>query len=113
MKCPKCGSENVNIETFQEEQGSKTITRRRFKVSETGKHHGFFWWVFVGWWWIPIKFTLWIICFPIMLIASLFGRVFGRKSYKGKEKEKSVTRNRIGYTTVCVCQNCGKRWTTK
>ena len=44
MTCPKCGSTNVQMQTFQEQQGSRTKTKFRFKAGE--KRHGFFWWLF-------------------------------------------------------------------
>ena len=40
MTCPKCGSTNVQMQTFQEQrQGSRTKTKFRFKAGE--KRHGF------------------------------------------------------------------------
>ena len=42
MKCPKCGSENVNVQVVSE---TKLVT----------KHRGIIYWIFVGWWWLPIK----------------------------------------------------------
>lgn len=107
MTCPKCGSTNVQVQTFQENTGSKTVTKHRFKAAEKG--HGFFWWLFIGWWWWMIDLMLWICLFPFQLIYHSF---YKRKKYKGSGKSVSTTRNEIGYRTVCVCQNCGKRWDT-
>lgn len=59
MKCPKCGSENVNIQAV-------TATRK--------KTHGVLWWILVGWWWVPIK---WFFFFWLVFIGKLFG--FGSK----------------------------------
>lgn len=63
MTCPKCGSTNVQMQTFQEQQGSRTKTKFRFKAGE--KRHGFFWWLFIGWWWWMIEFMLWFVCTPL------------------------------------------------
>ena len=42
MTCPKCGSTNVNAQMVSETQIKP-------------KHHGILWWVFFGWYWVPIK----------------------------------------------------------
>ena len=39
MKCPNCGSENVNVQL---------VTETQLK----DKHHGCLWWLCVSWWWI-------------------------------------------------------------
>lgn len=80
MTCPKCGSENVNVQIVQEQ-----------KLKD--KHHGFIWWLCVGWWWIPIK---WI----VLTIPALIVKIFGHKKQKLVTKEKKV----------CVCQACGHTW---
>lgn len=80
MKCPKCGSENVNVQMVTE-TNLKTV------------HHGLFWWLFIGWWWWPIK---WI----IFTIPALIVKIFAPKKYKTKIKHRSM----------CVCQNCGHHW---
>lgn len=51
MKCPKCGSENVNVQMVTE-TNLKTV------------HHGLFWWLFIGWWWWPIKWLVFTIPAP-------------------------------------------------
>lgn len=104
MICPNCGSQNVDVQTFQENQGS--VTKRKFKIKETG--HGCLWWLIIGWWWLPIKIMLWVLYFPAMLILSLIKRILSKKKYKGTSDE--VTVNRIAYTTICVCKDCGHRW---
>ena len=106
MICPKCKSQDVQVQTFQEQKGSKTVTKFHFKATE--KKHGCLWWVFIGWWWWIVDFTLWLCLFPFMFIYHLFYR---RKKYEGSGKSVSQTRNKITYKTVCVCQSCGKRWT--
>ena len=80
MVCPKCKSENVSVQVINEVEIKK-------------KHHGVLWWIFVGWWWLPIKW----LCFTL---PALIFKIFGRKKQKVVNKQK----------TVCVCQNCGNRW---
>lgn len=80
MKCPKCGSENVNVQVVQQT-----------KLVE--KHHGIFWWLFIGWWWVSIKWLLFF--FPALIV-----KIFAPKKNKLKQKTYSI----------CVCQNCGHNW---
>lgn len=80
MTCPKCHSENVNVQMVTE---TKLVR----------KHHGIFWWLLIGWWWVPI----WWICFTL---PALIVQIFAPKRYKTKSKHKSV----------CVCQTCGHHW---
>ncbi|MBQ6293968.1 MAG: hypothetical protein IJK77_08970 [Lachnospiraceae bacterium] len=83
MVCPKCGSQYVNVQMVNEAQLKNA-------------HHSIFWWVFVGWWWVPVK---WIVfTFPALLF-----KIFGHK------KQKIVNKTH----TVCVCQNCGYSWEIK
>ena len=80
MKCPKCGSENINVQM---------VTETRMKE----KKHGIIYWVFIGWWWRPI---LWFVFTLPMLIIS----IFKPKKYKMTSKTKKVA----------VCNSCGKSW---
>lgn len=80
MVCPKCGSENVNVQVVNE-------------IELKNKHHGVLWWLFVGCWWVPIK---WI----FLAIPALIVKIFRPKRQKVKQTQKSV----------CVCQSCGNRW---
>ncbi len=80
MKCPKCGSENVSVQVVTESE-------------LRDQHHGFFWWILVGWWWIPVK---WI----FLTVPALLFKIFGHK------KQRIVNKTR----TYCVCQNCGRKW---
>lgn len=80
MTCPKCHSENVQIQIVNEAQ---LIT----------KHHGCIWWCCVGWWWIPIK---WL----ILTVPALFAAIFIGKKKKIKNTQKKMY----------VCQNCGNSW---
>lgn len=80
MVCPKCNSNNVNIQAMQD-------------VKIKNKHRGILYWVFVGWWWIPIKWLVFTL--PALIIA-----IFKPK------RQKIVTKN----YSMCVCQECGYSW---
>lgn len=80
MVCPKCGSNNVNVQVVQE---TKLVD----------KHHGIIWWICIGWWWMIFK---WI----FLTVPALIVKIFAPKKQKLKQKTRSV----------CVCQNCGHRW---
>lgn len=108
MVCPKCQSENVRVDTFQEQQGGKTITKTRSKYKEKG--HGLFWWLFIGWWWWAVDLCMWFLFFFPRLILRLFAAPFKKKTYVGESTAVSKTDNKIAYKTICVCQNCGHRW---
>jgi hypothetical protein len=81
MICPKCSSDNVNIQVVVE---SQLVT----------KHHGIIWWLCIGWWWIPIKW----LCFTL---PALIFKVFG-VGKRHKIKNKTIKK--------AVCQNCGNSW---
>lgn len=80
MKCPKCGSENVNVQM---------VTENQLKT----KHHSFLYWLIIGWW---LHLLLWL----FLTIPMLLGKLFGSKKQKLVSKHKSI----------CVCQNCGYNW---
>ena len=80
MTCPKCGSTNVNAQMVSETQIKN-------------KHHGILWWVFFGFYWVPIKW----LCFTGL---ALLAKIFAPKRQKLKTKHKSMW----------VCQNCGHHW---
>lgn len=80
MKCPKCGSENVSVQVTNE-------------VKLKTKHRGILYWLFIGWWWIPIK---WIFLTVPALIVAIFGH----------KKQKAVNKT----VTNCVCQSCAYTW---
>ena len=80
MKCPKCGSENTNVQ----------ITNQ---VKLKDKHHGIFWWLCIGWWWIPFKWLF--LTLPALIFA-----IFGRKKQKAVNKQVKTS----------VCQDCGYSW---
>lgn len=83
MQCPKCNSTNVNVQI---------VTETKLK----NKHHGIIWWLFVGWYWIPIK---WL----VFTLPALIFKIFGHKKQKVKQTNKQV----------CVCQVCGNAWEIK
>lgn len=80
MICPKCGSENVNVQIVTE-----TILK--------DKHHGCLWWLLIGWW---LEACLWFFLTIPRLLIALF-----------MPKDKKIINKQSG---VAVCQNCGKRW---
>ena len=80
MKCPKCGSENVNVQMVSESQLKN-------------KHHSILYWLFIGWWWRPL---LWICLTMPMIFVKLFGH----------KKQKLVTK----HSSMAVCQDCGHSW---
>lgn len=83
MKCPKCGSENVNVQV----------------VSETHlkqKHHSIIYWILIGWW---LSLFLWV----CLTLPKLIYNIFRPKKYKTKIINKSI----------CVCQDCGYHWEVK
>lgn len=80
MICPKCRSNNVNVQIINQ-------------TSLKEKHHGLFWWLLIGWWWVPVK---WFFLF----IPALIVKIFAPKKYKLKNKVVSM----------CVCQHCGHTW---
>lgn len=80
MRCPKCNSENINVQA---------INNVKLKTA----HKGCFWWCLIGWWWIPIKWFF-------LTIPALIVKIFKPK------KQKIVTKTK----SIAVCQNCGYKW---
>ncbi|MBP3388976.1 MAG: hypothetical protein J6K98_03780 [Clostridia bacterium] len=97
--CPKCGSLNVD---FQVQQETKTVTKTKSKYKEKG--HGILWWLTIGWWWWIIDLCFWVFLFIPRVLLHI-GR---KRNYKGKEK--SVTKDKVQYKTVCLCKDCGHNW---
>lgn len=98
MICPNCASTNTSGQVFQENTGSKTVSHTRSKYKS--RRHGLLWWVFIGWWWWFFKLCF----FPILLLFRRPWRV------KGKSTTVSNTTNKVGYSTVFLCNDCGYRW---
>lgn len=89
-RCPRCGGTNIS---FQREQDG-TVGGSLF--GPTSVNRGCFYWLFIGWWWRPIRF----ICYGWFLdLFKFFG--FGLNA--------SVSKNK----TVAVCQICGNAWKVK
>lgn len=80
MMCPICGSQNVTVQA---------VTETNLRI----KKRGAIWWIFVGWWWVPIK---WICFFG----PALFIKIFRPKNYQTKSKHEAM----------CICQSCGHMW---
>lgn len=80
MMCPKCKSENVTIQIVNE-------------VKLKNKHHGIIWWLFVGLWWVPVKWLF-------LTVPALFAAIFIPKKQKTVNKQKKMY----------VCQKCGNTW---
>ena len=80
MTCPKCGSNNVTIQAVSESQ-LKT------------KHRSIFWWLLIGFWWIPLKWF-------VFTLPALIIKIFAPKRQKLKTKHFSMA----------ICQHCGYSW---
>ena len=103
MVCPKCGSENVNIQMLQENRGSVTKTKTKYKTG-----HGCLWWLAIGWWWWMVDLLFWLFAFiPRLIVAIIVGM---RKKRVGESTSTSVTINNIKYKKICLCQTCGHKW---
>lgn len=88
MRCPKCKSDNVNVQVVNETD-SRIVA----------KHHGVVWWVFVGWWWLPIK---WLFQLALFGIFAVLYWIFKSPRYKQVTRHTKVS--------MAVCQNCGHTW---
>ncbi len=86
MKCPKCGSDNVNVQV---------VTEAKTELLVQKKHHGILWWICIGWWWLPVKWLF--LTVPAFLVKFL-----APKTYK--------TKTHIAHKSMCVCQSCGHHW---
>lgn len=104
MFCPKCGSQNVDAQLYQENIGGTTVTKTKSKYRQKG--HGCLWWLMIGWWWWIVDLLLWIFVFPIRLIAQLFKK----KKYVGQSTSVASTHNQVQYKTVYLCKSCGYHW---
>ena len=91
MVCPKCGSENVNVQSV--ETGSVGMSQTNIYK----KHHGLLYWLFIGWW-------IWI--FKLLVLP--FKILFGSKKKIGSATTISGTKNVL--STRAVCQSCGYQW---
>lgn len=80
MKCPKCGSSNINVQMVSESKLKN-------------KHQSIFYWLIIGWW---LHLIMWF----FFTIPMILGKMFGSKNKKLVTKHKSMA----------VCQNCGYSW---
>ena len=107
MFCPKCNSDNIRIESVQENLGTTSVTRTTYKTT-IKRTHGLLYKLFIGWW-------VWLIALPFKLLLWPFTalrRVLNRgKIAKSHGSTESV--NHIVYKTICTCQNCGNTWEVK
>lgn len=88
MKCPKCGSEDIQTQIVSGQTNPQSIKKK----------HGIIWRIFIGWWYVPIKRILlgaWILVWRL---------------YK-KLSKKAESTNFI--KSVHVCTNCGHGWSTE
>lgn len=69
MVCPKCGSDNVNVQIATE---TKLVN----------KHHGVIWWC-CCWWLVMLK---WI----FLALPALIVKIFKPKNQKLKQKQVSI-----------------------
>ena len=104
MTCPKCNSNDVTVQTFQEDLGTVTTSHTASKYREKG--HGCLWWLTIGWWWWIVDLCLWV----FMFIPRLILQLFKKKKYVGSSSTVSSTVRNVKYRTVCTCQNCGHSW---
>lgn len=104
MHCPNCGSSNIDMQVYQENTGSSTVSKTTSMYRQKG--HGCLWWLLIGWWWWVIDLLLWLLIFPVRLIAQLTKK----KKYVGDSTSVSSTTNTVQYRTVCLCKNCAHRW---
>lgn len=77
MKCVKCGSENIKVQAV-------SIVKN--------KHHGIWYWLFIGWWFETI---MWV----FLTLPWFFIKIFKPKKIKTKVK------------SYATCQECGHTWT--
>jgi len=108
MVCPKCGNDNVSVQTMSENLGTSTVSKTKSKYKEKG--HGILWWLCIGWWWWMVDLCIWIVAFFPRLILRLFAAPFKKKKYTGSSTTVSESMNKIKYRTICTCQNCGYHW---
>lgn len=69
MQCPKCGSDNVNVQMVSE--------------SKLKRNHSKLYWIFIGWWFNPI---MWI----VLTVPMIFIKIFQPKNKKIKTIHKSM-----------------------
>lgn len=71
MKCPKCGSSNVNVQAV---------------CTVRNKKHGILYWLFIGWW---LEIFMWL----FLTLPWLIIKIFKPKGVTSKTKGKAVCQN--------------------
>lgn len=94
--CPRCGSANI---LFQREQSASVGVGTNTVVVQSKEKRGCFYWLFIGWWWRPVRFILY------GWIKALFSR--------RRRSGVNVHANKAFNHTVAVCQSCGHSWKVK
>ncbi len=102
--CPRCGSGEIEFQTFQENQGGTTVTHSTSRYREKG--HGCLWWLMIGWWWWVVDLCLWI----FMFIPRALLHIGRKRKYKEETTSVTKTRNKITYKTLGRCRHCGHTW---
>lgn len=80
MMCPKCKGYNVTAQVITE---TKMVT----------EHHGFLWWLCIGWWWVPVKWVF-------LTVPALIIKIFAPKKRQLHQRQ----------VTMWVCHDCGHNW---
>ena len=78
--CPKCGSFNTSAQVVNQ-------------IELKDQHKGCLWWMFVGCWWVPLKWM-------IFTLPAIIFKIFSHK------KQKAVNKS----VSMFVCNNCGNSW---
>lgn len=92
MKCPRCGSENVLVQSVQ----TGSVSSGKIGVQESKKQKGCLYWCCCGW----LFDLLWFVC-----IGWWTKLAFGwERGSKGRIKERTINETRA------TCQNCGHTW---
>lgn len=71
MKCPKCGSENVNVQAV---------------THVSNKKHGIIYWLLIGWW---LELIMWL----FLTLPWLIVKIFKPKKVKSKMHAEAVCQN--------------------
>lgn len=94
-RCPRCGSNNI---TYQREQsGNIGAAQNTVVIKEPRKSRGCLYWLFIGWWLMPMYW---------LLIGWWWSLLFGGKKRGGINLHADKAINK----TIAVCQNCGNSW---
>ncbi|MCQ2484785.1 MAG: zinc-ribbon domain-containing protein [Clostridia bacterium] len=68
MYCPNCGSQVSESSRFCQNCGCPLPSNKQSQNKPPNKkNHSFLWWIFIGWYWMPIKLCFKILLFPLSL----------------------------------------------